>query len=197
MGNPNRKGKTLEQEYGIEKAKEIRLRLSNSHKGKEPSNKGLKMPSPSKETIEKRKIGIKNAHQLKEFGFKKGHKVWNKDIKGIHLSSKSEFKRGYKPWNTGIKGSMSGIKNGMWKGEILPERKRLYFTEEYKNWRSSVFQRDNWTCQTCGKRGCILEAHHINEWCNYPELRFEISNGVTLCQECHNLTKKGRRKLQS
>jgi 5-methylcytosine-specific restriction endonuclease McrA len=90
--------------------------------------------------------------------------------------------------------SHKGEKCYNWKGGISPERKRLYFTEEYQKWRMDVFLRDNFTCQGCGVRGCYLEAHHIKEWCDYPELRFAIDNGVALCKDCHNLTKKGRKK---
>ena len=59
---------------------------------------------------------------------------------------------------------------------------------EYRQWRSNVFIRDNWTCQTCGDRGVYLEAHHIKGWAKYPELRFVLENGVALCRDCHKLT---------
>ena len=94
------------------------------------------------------------------------------------------------------KGLNSGNKHPNWKGGITPFRIKFWRSEEYKKWRSNVFQRDNWTCQTCGKRGCRLEAHHIKSFANYPELRLDISNGITLCFECHNLTKVGRRRRE-
>lgn len=87
----------------------------------------------------------------------------------------------------------SGSNAWMWKGGKTDPRKLIRNHQEYKEWRSKVFERDNWTCQTCGKRGVYLEAHHIKEFVNYPELCYEISNGVTLCYDCHQLTKKGRR----
>lgn len=59
---------------------------------------------------------------------------------------------------------------------------------EWKEWREAVFKRDNWICQQCGKTKCILEPHHLQSWAKYPKLRFEISNGQTLCQECHRKT---------
>ena len=61
---------------------------------------------------------------------------------------------------------------------------------EYRLWRESVFERDNWTCQLCFRRGCRLEADHIKPWAKFPELRIAIDNGRTLCYECH---RKGHR----
>lgn len=68
--------------------------------------------------------------------------------------------------------------------------------KKYKLWRENVFQRDNWTCQGCEKRGCYLEAHHIKSWSHYPKLRFSISNGLTLCKDCHKLTDNYKSKAK-
>lgn len=54
-----------------------------------------------------------------------------------------------------------------------------------RNWRTEVFERDDYTCQRCGVRGGYLEAHHIEPWAERPELRFEPANGMTVCRECH------------
>ena len=69
------------------------------------------------------------------------------------------------------------------------EIQKFYHSIEYINWRRTIFERDDYTCQLCEERGTYLEAHHIKERCNYPELVFEIDNGITLCNACHNLTK--------
>lgn len=65
--------------------------------------------------------------------------------------------------------------------EARPERN----TSKYKKWRRGVFERDNYTCAITGKQGGRLEAHHIRRWADYPELRYCVSNGITLSAEAH------------
>jgi len=67
------------------------------------------------------------------------------------------------------------------------ECKGIISTDKYKSWRTSVFNRDNSTCQECESRE-ELEAHHIKSWKNFPELRYEVDNGITLCSSCHYKT---------
>lgn len=85
-----------------------------------------------------------------------------------------------------------GEKNSNWKGGITPEHKRIRAGVEYRLWREAVYARDNWTCQDCGERGVTLHPHHIKQFAYYPELRFAIDNGITLCKKCH--IKPGRHK---
>ena len=75
-----------------------------------------------------------------------------------------------------------------WEGGKTEKSRLLKSCIEYKEWRDAVFDRDNYTCQQCGKQNCKLEAHHIKEQCNFPELVFDVSNGITLCHECHKKT---------
>lgn len=83
-------------------------------------------------------------------------------------------------------------KNPFWKGGISKtyksERQLLMETKEYKDWRTNVFRRDNYTCQECGSRGYKLNADHIKPFAFYPELRLIINNGRTLCVFCHRKT---------
>ena len=60
----------------------------------------------------------------------------------------------------------------------------------YKEWRNTVFTRDNFTDQKTKERGGILHPHHILNFAQYPELRFNVSNGITLSEQSHKLFHK-------
>ena len=75
--------------------------------------------------------------------------------------------------------------NPQWKGGITIELELARKTPEYDNWRIAVFERDNYTCQECGQHSGELHAHHVKSFADYPELRHDVNNGLTLCAKCH------------
>jgi len=84
-----------------------------------------------------------------------------------------------------------GANHWNWKGGITPNNEKLRKCLEYKRWRRAVFERDNYTCQFCEKKNEVsgqLQADHIKPFAYYPELRFELDNGRTLCIGCHKTT---------
>ena len=126
----------------------------------------------------KKKISIRTKMAMKKIP-KNILSFWTGKKMSIETRKKmSNSRKGNKSWN--------------WKGGISPENKRIRASIEYRLWREAVFSRDNWTCQDCGKRGVELHPHHIKQFAYYPELRFAIDNGKTLCIKCH--LKKGLHK---
>lgn len=89
-----------------------------------------------------------------------------------------------------------GILNKSWKGGISPERDRIRHSIKYSNWSRSIFKRDNYIDQKYGTKGGKLVAHHILNFSDYPELRFELNNGITLSKKSHDEFHKkyGKRK---
>ena|SRR3990167_1405256 len=129
---------------------------------------------------------------------------------------KTTFKKGAVPWNKGIKNpyplslearqkisqKLSGNKSHLWRGGITKEVRLIRTSLEYRAWRKSVFERDDYTCVECGSRNGdgrahTLNADHIKPFSLYPELRFDLNNGRTLCTECHLKTETyGNRLLR-
>jgi len=83
---------------------------------------------------------------------------------------------------------IKGEKHYAWKGGVTPIYKVIRKSAEYKLWRNAVFARDNYTCIWCGTKDKTIKADHIKPFALYPELRFAIDNGRTLCDKCHRTT---------
>jgi len=113
-----------------------------------------------------------------------------------HRKKISEAGKIPRPW-------VRGEKSHFWKGGVAELSKRIKSSFKYGKWRETVFQRDNWTCQKCGKRGgTILHPHHkksltsILEENNIKTLKdaldceelWDVNNGITLCINCHKKT---------
>ena len=107
---------------------------------------------------------------------------------------------------------MSKKNHWNWKGGITSINEQIRKSFNYRQWRSDVFMRDNYTCQICGKRGNgrIEADHHIKQFSlilkgyniktledaeNCEEL-WNINNGRTLCKDCHRKTKSYGNKKQ-
>jgi hypothetical protein len=76
------------------------------------------------------------------------------------------------------------------KGKYINERDKFKFSEEYKQWRKCVFERDGYRCVCCGNNKYLV-AHHIENFATFPEKRADVDNGITLCDGCHNFNKYG------
>lgn len=167
---------------------------------------------------------IGKANKGRKFEFKerpkaKGRVIWSKGTKGIckawnkgkHLSettkqklrialkgrkpNKGSFKKGIIPWQKGKQGR-GGYLHHNWKGGISTANEKIRKSFKYRIWRDEIFERDNYICQMpdCDKTERYLNAHHIKLFSKFPELRFDINNGITLCKKCHNKT-KGKEKI--
>jgi len=92
-------------------------------------------------------------------------------------------KKCYSKWQSE---NIVGENHPAWNSNITDEERqsgRSY--PEYNKWRETVKKRDNYMCQFCGLP-IELNAHHIESYNNNPELRTTLSNGITMCNECHN-----------
>lgn len=100
----------------------------------------------------------------------------------------SKAQKGLKKSSKGKKvANRSGEKHWNWKGGISTPNRIARHSLEFKQWREKVFARDNYTCQMCDTKGVYLHPHHIKSFSKFIELRYELTNGITLCKDCHGV----------
>ena len=76
-----------------------------------------------------------------------------------------------------------GPKHHNWKGGVSKDVHNIS-EPKYKEWRMNVFKRDNFCCKICRSKK-DLQVHHILRWADFPELRYDINNGIALCRIHH------------
>jgi len=132
----------------------------------------------------------------------KGTTPWNKGLtketcKIIERQSKkhSKFMSGANHPRYGLTGAKNpmfgvsinkGSENGRYIDGKGRERQRGRRTLAYDRWAKAIKERDGFTCQFCKKNGGVLTSHHICSFAQHPTLRYELNNGICLCDSCHN-----------
>ena len=183
-------------------SKETKKKMSESGKGKKHiiRNKGNMGKNPNSR---KGSVFIKG-HQIRRLkpylsdGHKKilEEKVWGKRRGKTYedLMGKEKAKKLKENLSESHRWQLKE-KNPAWKGGITPMNKIIRKSREYKLWRQAVFERDDYTCIWCGKKfikgvtgRVMIHADHIKPFALFPELRFAIDNGRTLCIDCHRKT---------
>jgi len=171
--------------YGKHHSEETKKKISESHKGKKLSEEHRRKIS---EALKGRIITGEWKRKISEVTKGKNNPFYGKNHSEEAKRKLSKFHENKKlPEETKLKMSeaQKGEKSHNWKGGLTPINKRIRHSLEYKFWRRAVFERDDYTCKVCGKRGCRLNAHHVKSFAKFPELRFEIDNGITRCVDCH------------
>ena len=152
--------------------------------------KGRKLSTETKERMSRarmgRKFSVESRRKMSESAKRAGTGKWGKGKKRPPFSEEWRKKLGRK-----------GARNNLWKGGVSSINLKIRASQEYKLWREAIFKRDNYQCIWGGKEhGTRLEADHIKPFSLYPELRFAIDNGRTLCKDCHRKTDTFGNKLR-
>ena len=160
-----------------EKKRKAMLGHTHTEETKQKMRKGHLGKKVSLETREKMSLKAKGRYREKSNPmFGKNHTE----------EAKNKITEKLKEWHKKNPDIQKGQNNHRWKGGSSTFRMMIRRSKEYKNWLKAVFRRDHYICVKCGNRGSgNLNAHHILSWADYPEERFDIENGLTLCVNCH------------
>jgi len=87
----------------------------------------------------------------------------------------------------------TGPGNANWKGGVTEGIRLFRKSRRYQQWRRAVLARDNRTCSVCGNVAVV--AHHIKPVKQFPELRFVVENGISMCVKDHNSLHKTKKVI--
>lgn len=176
--------KIHEAQRGKHPSLETRQKLSKAHRKYQTeetrkkisaTHKGMRLSEESKRKIAEANRGnqpsVEARRKMSESQTGEKNHNWGK-----HFSEETRRR---------LSESHRGEKSGRWKGGVTSENQRMRRGLDYRLWRKAIFERDNFSCQKCKESGGDLTAHHINNFSEFPELRFSIENGIALCRKCH------------
>lgn len=118
-----------------------------------------------KDKIRQKKVGVRFSDEINKKKGRLGHSAYPHQIE--------------------VAKSLTGEKHWHWKGGIGSPRRMLINRIEYKEFRDKIFQRDNYTCQICGKNKCYVHMHHKIPQSIDENLIMNENNVITLCVQCH------------
>jgi hypothetical protein len=176
------------QLLGYLNSPETRRRISEAQKGRTPWNKGkigvqisprrgVPLPQATKDKIRTKLLGthLPEEQRRKISRALSGRTTWNKGVPHTQ-----EHKRK-------IADAHRGSRSHFW----IFDRSKLKKRDKRGDvanveWRNQVKRLDGNRCRMRGSqcRG-QLEVHHILRWSDFPELRYNINNGITLCHYHH------------
>lgn len=162
--------------------------------------------------VYKRKVGIlaprwgsrhseESKRKMREAALRNGNKPPSR--KGVSFKMSEEQKEKIRATLTGVRHTSErklkqrlaklGKKRKLEHEYATSLHEQIRKSDTYKLWRKSVFERDDYTCVECGAKNgfgktITLNADHIKPFSLFPELRFDLSNGRTLCVPCHRET---------
>lgn len=179
------KGKTYKEIYGVEKSKELRKKLSNSHKGYKQSeetklkmseaHKDMKHAEEAKRKMSKLAKGRKHLERTKQ-------KI-SQNLKGRLIGELNSFFGKHHTKESKRKMGQRGKNHPNWKGGSSFESYGMEFNDDLKE---KIRIRDGYRCQLCysiqGKRE--FPVHHVD----YNKHKNEEGNLITLCNKCHPKT---------